>query len=163
MKHQHIPIFINVPQQKLRNRNTNKLEKMIYLNFIELTNEPELLHTSQNINKMLTNDKTQFYVFVLNRRIISYMLGEITHLNDGRNVFYVGYIYTAEKYRNIGLSSKLLKQVEFYCKNHNLDGIMLTCDTNNSQVYEFYKKRGFMLDIILRRHTQHDVVYKQLN
>ena len=38
---------------------------------------------------------------------------------------------------------------------------MLTCDSENEPVQNFYLMRGFMPDLILRRYNKFDVLYKR--
>ena len=82
------------------------------------------------------------------------------NLNDGRNVFYVTYIYTSEQFRNKGIASKLLEKVDEIVGKNNLDGVLLTTDIEDNITYEFYLKKGFMPDIVLRTYDKFDVLFK---
>jgi ribosomal protein S18 acetylase RimI-like enzyme len=95
-----------------------------------------------------------------NGAIAAYLIGEIIKLNDGRIVLYINYLYTSKYFRNRGLASKLIDVAEQIVKAEKLDGLMLTCDTENNIIYNFYLKKGFMTDLILRRYEKYDVLYK---
>ena len=83
-------------------------------------------------------------------------------LADGRRVFYISYVFTSKPFRNKGFASKMINYVEALAKEFHFDGILLTCDTENEEVYNFYLSRGFMPDLVLRQYKKHDVLYKGL-
>jgi ribosomal protein S18 acetylase RimI-like enzyme len=150
----------------LRNKTTKKLDNMIYKNFIDLVEDPKLLHTYDEINKLLHRDKVQFYVYMYQNKIIGYLIGDILPLQNGynkRNVFFINYIFVAKQFRSSGLGNFLLNFAINNATKYNLDGIMLICDTLNKKVYNWYIKRGFMLDIELRRYSRHDVFFKHID
>lgn len=144
---------------KLKTSNVNKLSKMIFKNFKQLENYNELNHNMKEIMRLLKSDNTQLFLILRDKKIIAYLIGELIKLKDGRNVFYVSYLYTAENFRKNGHAKKLMKSVFELSKKNNLDGIMLTCDTENAKVYNMYLMMGFMPDMILRRYSKYDVLY----
>jgi ribosomal protein S18 acetylase RimI-like enzyme len=93
-------------------------------------------------------------------KIIGYVLGEIMNLNDGRNVFYITYIFTSPHFRGKGIASELMKTVSNIVEQQSLDGILLTCDSEDTEVYSFYEKRGFMPDLNLRTYDKFEVLFK---
>jgi len=141
------------------NKKTNLFEKTIYKNFIHLAQHSELKHTEDEIHRLMTSQNLQLYLYVLNNKIIAYLIGEIMTLNDGRTVLYITYIYTGSKYRGKGYGSKLMDTAEDIGRQKKADGILLTCDTEDRKVFDFYSKRGFMLDFKLRQYTKYDVLY----
>ena len=52
-------------------------------------------------------------------------------------------VYIDEKYRKMGLSLKLMKEVEEFCKSKNYKRIQLLCRTENKRAIKFYEKLGF--------------------
>lgn len=146
--------------QKIKTSDCNLLVDTIYHNFIHLKQEPNLSHTKENIYKVLKSPKPQLYLILTNDKIASYLLGEIIDLNDGRKVLYITYIFTSEKFRELGHGSKLLELSEIIAKKNNLDGIMLTCNYEDVYINEFYTKRGFMPDLILRQYGKYEVMFK---
>jgi ribosomal protein S18 acetylase RimI-like enzyme len=149
-----------INNDKLKSTNLALFTTVIYKNFIHLTQYKNLQHTKQEIYRILTSDTAKVILIMVNKTIAAYLIGEIMSLHDGRSVFYVNYIYTSKLFRNRGFGSSLMKVVENTVKNDGLDGIMLTCDTENKTVYIFYLKKGFMPDLILRRYEKHEVLYK---
>jgi len=144
----------------LKTSNLELFATVIYKNFINLLPYKQLQHTKQEIYRILTSDNAKVILVMVNKKMAAYLIGEIMKLNDGRIVFYINYIFTSKLFRNRGFGSALMKVVENIVKNENLDGIMLTCDTENKYVYDFYIKKGFMPDLILRKYDRHDVFYK---
>ena len=135
---------------------------MIYNNFHDLSKYPKLLHTTDEISKLLNSNDTLFYVYMYNNKIAGYVLGKAMVLNDGRQVFFISYIFVAKQFRSKGLGQFLLLYIQQLAITLNLVGIMLVCDTEDQLVYEWYLKNGFMPDLYLRRYEKHDVLYKQI-
>lgn len=152
--------IVIISHDTLKNNNLKLFTDVIYKNFIHLSNNTELKHTKQEIYKVLKSNNAQVYLIMKNKSIVSYLVGEITKLNDGRNVLYITYLFTSDKFRNYGLASKLLKLSDEICSKNNLDGIMLVCDTENDYIYNFYLMKNFMPDMILRRYSKYDVLFK---
>lgn len=144
---------------KLTNDNINLITPVIYKNFIQLHRYPELQHNIKDIKDIL-NDKTFFGIFIFDehKKILGYLIGKNINLNDGRKVFYISYIFVAEQFRNKKLGSKMLDIV--HNQKKNVDMIMLTCDTYDKLVYNFYIKRGYMRDYFLRKFTRYDILSK---
>jgi ribosomal protein S18 acetylase RimI-like enzyme len=142
----------------MKHYNLNMLVKTIYKNFLYLSKKSELKHNKDEIMRLLKSSKTISYFLYNGNTIIGYVIGEVMRLNDGRLVLYISYIYIAKKYRNKGLGSTLLKQITFKAKELHLDAVLLTRDTNDKRVYEFYLQKGFTYDPYLRRYSRYDVL-----
>lgn len=146
--------------QNVKPEKANKLVNMIYYNFIELTKYPELKHNKKELLRLITSKDMKLILILINKKIVSYLIGENMELNDGRRVFYISYIFTCKKFRGQGLATKLMNYIEKYAKKFNFDGIMLTSDQDDEYIDNFYKLRGYMPDMILRQYKKHDVMYK---
>ena len=144
-----------IAKQKIR-----KFAKLVYTNFIDLAKNPDLKHNITEIERVLYCKECQLFVITEHGKMIGYLLGEIMDINDGRKVFYITYIFTAKNFRNKGIASQLMNLTEQVSRKLNLDGILLTCDTEDQQVFDFYAKRGFMPDVHLRKYDKYDVLYK---
>jgi ribosomal protein S18 acetylase RimI-like enzyme len=131
---------------------------IVFNNFIELAKLQYVKHTRQDIYNLLSSEKMFGYIVKYNDKIIAYMFGEISQLSDGRNSYYLTYIYVAQKYRHLKIGSLLLSKIIEHCKHHGIPFIVLTCDTEDEKVMRFYKKFGFILDPILRNNKRHDVL-----
>lgn len=154
--------ILDVSHRVLNSQNLDKLVNVIYNNFGELLQYPDLKHTKSEILRLLKSPNAQVYLFLVNGKIASYIVGEIMDLFDGRKVLYITYLFTAPQFRHKGLASQMMKYAEKKANEKQCDGMMLTCDTDNKNVYDFYLKRGFMPDLWLRKYTRYDVLYKQL-
>jgi ribosomal protein S18 acetylase RimI-like enzyme len=152
--------IISISSQDIINRKTCNLDNMIFNTFINLSNIPELKHNIMEIKKILNNPRVQFYIYMIDNMIAGYILGETIVLNDGRHVLYITYLFTAPKYRNHGIASSLLTYAEQYVINKNLNGIMLTTDTQNLKLFNWYLEKGFMADTTLRNYGRYEVLYK---
>jgi GNAT superfamily N-acetyltransferase len=148
--------------RKMVPENSEKFVEMLYLNFAELADYPELKHNRQELMRLVTSDQSKIVLIIVNKKIAAYLVGETMDLNDGRRVFYISYIFTAKMFRKQGFASKLMNYIEEYSKKFEYDGLLLTCDTEDDDVYNFYQIRGFMPDLVLRQYKKHDILYKPL-
>jgi ribosomal protein S18 acetylase RimI-like enzyme len=135
--HQYINIYTNI----------------IYYNFIELANRTDVVHTKEDIHKLLLSCDMHGYVVRFTTKIVGYLFGEFITLSDGRNVYYLSYIYIAPKYRQYKIGSVLLQKIIDKCNNRGVMFIVLTCDTHDARVMHFYKKFGFIPDPVLKRNV----------
>lgn len=152
--------FHEICNSHLKTSRLDKFVEVIYKNFENLSEFPNLKHNRSELFRLCRSNNAKIYIVTYNKKMISYLIGEIMYLNDGRKVFYVAYIYTAGRFRGQGIASELMKITEEYTKNYNLDGVLLTCDTNDYNVYKFYSKRGYMPDLILRNNTRHEILFR---
>ncbi|ARF09047.1 acetyltransferase GNAT family protein [Catovirus CTV1] len=150
--------IISVDSDYFNNKkNTPLFVDTVFNNFSYLAKEEKLKHSFAEINKLLNSPKFKGFFIKKNNHIIGYLLGEIMNLDDGRKVYYISYLYVSHLFRKHGFASKLLSIVIDLTKNLGLNAVMLICDTENNEVHDFYAKRGFMLDMKLRRYEKHDV------
>jgi len=136
----------------------NSFANVIYNNFIHLSNDPQLQHNTTELRRLLNSSNMVAYVVYQQNTIIAYLVGETKHLNDGRDAFYISYLYIGQKYRGKKLGSKLMKMLINKCNSDGTLYILLTCDIKDKKVYEFYEKIGFMPDAILRNYGRHEVL-----
>lgn len=146
-----------------KNLISNKLDifaNIIYNNFLSIANESALDHSITSIHRILKSKEVQIFLILIDKKIVSYIVGKIMILNDGRKVLYISYLYTSPKFRKYGFASKLLEISDNVCKQNMLDGVMLTCDSENKTIYNFYLNKGYMPDLILRTHSKYEVMFK---
>ncbi len=150
-----------INNQQLANFNLSYMTDTIYDNFKDLAIDTNLKHTKEEIYRVLKTNQSQVYLILDENNIITaYLIGEIITINDGRKILYITYLFTAPRFRKLGLASKLIDTAQNIVANNNLDGIMLTCDTHNESVYNFYLKKGFMPDLVLRNYSRHEVLFR---
>lgn len=150
---------------RLVDHNTQRLEEIVYNNFIHLRAEKSLGHTREEIHRLFNSDQSFLLTAVLNDQIIGYVVGEYINLNtispsDSRRVCYVSYIYVLDAHRGKAVGSNMFKCLKIMNRGKRINGTMLTFDTQNRKLYSFYQKRGFMQDPYLRKFTRHDVFYR---
>lgn len=144
----------------IKSSNLDILTDVVYENFIYLKDVPNLSHSRRAIYEVLTSSKPQIYLVLVNGAIASYLIGEIVKLKDGRGVLYITYLFTADQFRSHGYASKLMAVADDISKRNSLDGLMLTCDSENIKTYDFYMKKGFMPDMLLRTYQKYEVLFK---
>lgn len=135
----------------------NNFAKIVFNNFKHISRIPELQHNMIEISRLLSSSNTISYVIYSSNVIIGYLIGEKKHLNDGRIVFYISYLYICKKYRGKNLGSHLVNLIIDKCKSWGIKFILLTCDTKDSKVIKFYDKFGFRPDTLLRSGNDYDV------
>jgi ribosomal protein S18 acetylase RimI-like enzyme len=152
--------FYKITPEQLQSSDLRNFIETIFNNFIELLEYPELKHNRDEIYRILTSNNVHVLLYMIDGKIASYLIGETINLNDGRRVLYISYLYTALRFRGKRLASLLMEQAEEIVQNEQLDTTVLTCDTENSMVYNFYLQKGFMPDMILRNYSRHEVLSK---
>lgn len=130
--------------------NTDKLAKIIFLNFIELQNQQDIDFSFESINNILNSPNLLGWFLMDNdNKIIGYLIGNIKELIDGRNVFFIDYFYIVQKYRHLGLGTKMLLISINHITNINIKYIMLLTKFN-SNAWNMYLKYGFVEDPIIK-------------
>lgn len=142
------------------NKDITNFVNVVYMNFEYLKKFPDLKHTKKDIELIFESKNPQIYLVMINNKIGAYLIGSIMILNDGRKVLFVSYLFTSKIFRNRGYGTKLMELAENKAKMFNLDGVMLTCDTSNNKIYDFYLSRGYMSDLILRNYSRFEVLTK---
>jgi GNAT superfamily N-acetyltransferase len=132
---------------------------VVYNNFIYLTKFPELMHTREEIKRILKSDETfGCIIYDENNNIVGYLIGEFKNLNDNRYVYYISYFYILQKYRSKGIGKIIMKVVINKCTKRGIKFVMLTCDLYDGKIVEFYKKMGFVDDPVLNSKGRHRVM-----
>jgi RimJ/RimL family protein N-acetyltransferase len=150
-------LFKEINSSNIDMDNSKHFVETIYNNFLHLTKKPNLNHNHTEINRLLSSKNMYGFLVYNENKLIGYLLGENLDVNN-RSTYYINYLFVATKYRKNGLASQLLSHVTQYSKSTNKNCVMLTCDTQNKQVHNFYLKRGFMPDPELRNYKRHDIL-----
>lgn len=137
--------------------NPQVLANVIYNNFSYLKDFPELGHTPGEITKSLQSEDNLCYLVYDKNKLIGYLVGEYKLLNDKRYIYYISYLYVSEEYRGKQIGSKLMDIIINKCQNDGIEYIILTCDTWDEKIVNFYKKYGFVLDPVLGGEKRHNV------
>ena len=133
-----------------RINNINRLAKIIFLNFIELENQPDIVFNIDDITSTLTSNNLLGW-FLLDDlgQIIGYIVGELKELTDGRYVYWISYLYLIKKYRSKGLGYKMMLCCIQYIIGINVKFIMLISNVN-SVAFNLYKNLGFGFDPLIK-------------
>lgn len=137
--------------------NPEILASIAFKNFMYLKEFPELMHSTDNIYKIIKADGNLCFLVYDNGKLIAYLIGDFRNLPDNRYAYYISYLYVSEKYRNHKIGSKLMSMLINKCKASGTKFIVLTCDTYDTKVVNFYKKYGFIKDPILGNNKRHNV------
>ena len=130
--------------------NIDRLAKIIFLNFIELENEPGIVFNIDDITSTLkSNELLGWFLLDDNNKIIGYVVGELKELTDGRYVYYISYLYLIGKYRSMGLGYKMMLECIQYITSINVPFIMLISNIH-SKAFRLYKQLGFGFDPIIK-------------
>jgi ribosomal protein S18 acetylase RimI-like enzyme len=146
----------------LRDKSKELLISTIYNNFKDLSSNPKLMHTPENIRKIVNSKNAVILLYMDQNKICGYLIAEEMKLLDRRQVMYISYIYVAPSYRNKRVGCKLMNYITAVTETKHLDGIMLIYDTRKAHLRNFYDKQGFMIDFGLRRYEDNEVFYKVL-
>lgn len=85
------------------------------------------------------------YVAQYKEKIVGYLAGSICEqISYVKETFgEIDNMYVAEKYRRLGIGTKLINKFKEYCKENKLQNIKVTASAGNSKAIQFYKRNGF--------------------
>ncbi len=133
-----------------RVKNADRLAKIIYINFIELQNQPDISFSMQDITSCLTSSSFLGWLLLNDKGvIIGYMVGEMKDIGDGRFVYYLSYFYIVKKYRSKGLGLKMMLNCISYIQSINIRFILLISNVN-SKAFKLYTSLGFIPDPVIK-------------
>lgn len=131
-------------------KNIDRLAKIIFLNFMELQDQPDIEFSFESIKETLAStDLIGWFLMDNNNKIIGYLIGSIKELSDGRNVYFIHYFYIVQKYRKFGLGTKMLLMAIEHISNLNIKFIMLISRIK-SPGWDLYFKYGFIEDPVIK-------------
>ena len=131
-------------------KNIDRLAKIIFLNFMELQNQPDIEFSYESIVEILASpDLIGWFLMDNNDKIVGYLIGSIQNLNDGRQVFFIHYFYIIQKYRKFGLGTRMLLMAIEHASNLNIKFVMLISRIK-SIGWNLYLKYGFIDDPIIK-------------
>jgi len=152
----------NIKELKELSENKKKLfTDLIYDNFIKISPYEQLKHNKNEIYNLLSKSSHFFIVYMINIKILGYVLGEIINFDKGK-ILFITYIFTSSYHRGKGIGQKLMNYIENYALSNNCIKIMLTCDTEDKKVYDWYLKMGFMPDMHFRTYDRFDTLSKNI-
>ncbi len=83
-------------------------------------------------------------VAVSNNIVVGYTVLKLLYDSvKGRNYSYINYVCVLEKYRNMGIGTKLLEKALEICKQKNISYVELTSRPSRIVAHSIYKKLGF--------------------
>ena len=152
----------NIIELKHLSENKKQLfTDLIYHNFIKISSYEQLKHNKHEIYNLLSKSSHFFIVYMIHNKILGYILGEIINL-EKEKILFITYIFTSPNHRNKGLGHKLMNHIEKYASFNNCLKIMLTCDTEDKKLYEWYLKMGFIPDMHFRTYDRFDTLSKYI-
>lgn len=156
-------VIKTVDMSNFNKPNVNMFIDLVFEHFIDLADYPDLKHTRDELYRLIRSENMKGYLVYHGKKIIGYLLGEIMILVDGRKVFYISYMFVAPSFRKHGIASQLMEFSREFANNAGFDGLLLTADSENQKVFDFYLKRGFMPDLVLRKYAQHEVLFQPIH
>ncbi len=139
-------------------KNIDRFAKIIYINFMDLQNQPDINFSIDDINSTLTSSGFLGWLLLKDDgTIVGYIVGELKDIGDGRFVYFLSYFYIVKKYRANGLGGKMLLNCIEYIKNINVKYIMLISNIY-SNAFRLYSKLGFVPDPIIKINNPNYVV-----
>ncbi len=143
-------VYINTINMKIEKftslKNTDRLSKIIFLNFIELQNQIGISFSINEISRLLNSSKLiGWFLLDDNNTIIGYIVGETRTLDDGRYVYYINYFYIVPRYRAKGIGKDMLMKCINEIATQNIKFIMLMSNID-SNAFKLYSNLGFVID-----------------
>lgn len=144
----------------LEKRDMRKFIEVIYRNFEQLNDVPELKHTYREIARILTSAKSIIIIAMIGDRMIGYLLAEVTTVDNLRQLMHIYYLFVSPMYRKRGVATYMLNLIEKYAQELNINTLSLTFDTYDKKLEEFYLNNYFMYDSNLRSYQRYDMLVK---
>lgn len=154
--------FLRYTGNDLYVRDMRKLVEVIYRNFEELADSPELKHNYGEIAKLITSPKSIIILGTIDKVIVSYLIAEITVVENLRQLMHIYYIYTSPMYRSKGIATYMLNLIQRYAEELNISALSLTYDTYDKNLEKFYLNNYFIYDENLRSYQQYDMLVKYI-
>jgi GNAT superfamily N-acetyltransferase len=152
--------FLRYTGDVLAKRDMKKFMDVIYRNFEELVPYTELNHTRYEIARILTSPKSIIIIGTLDGQIISYLLAEVTVVENLRQLMHISYLFTSPVYRGRGIASYMLNLIQDYAEEQNIGALSLTFDTYDTKLEKFYFNNYFTYDSNLRSYQRFDMLVK---
>jgi GNAT superfamily N-acetyltransferase len=131
-------------------QNIDRFGKIIFLNFMDLQDQPGIEFSFESIKEILSSpDLIGWFLMDNNNKIIGYLIGSLKELTDGRQVYFIHYLYIIQKYRKFGLGTKMLLIAIDHISGLNIKFIMLLSRIK-SVGWNLYLKYGFIQDPIVK-------------
>jgi GNAT superfamily N-acetyltransferase len=131
-------------------KNIDRFAKIIYINFIDLQNQPDISFSIEDITTTLSSNNFLGWLLLHDSgSIIGYMIGELKTLDDGRRVYFLSYFYVIKKYRGHGIGFKMMMNMIQYLKTINIQFVMLISSIY-TDAFRLYSKLGFVPDPVLK-------------
>ena len=140
----------------------NVFVQTVYKNFLDLGIYPELKHNVNEIIRIIKSDHFVGFQIHDGDKVVGYILSEIITTHDGRLTLYIYYLYVSSLHRHHGLGKKLLNAVINKCNYAGNQFIMLTCNSTDLRLINYYKKFGFGFDPIQTSIKPYIVMVKYL-
>ena len=147
--------MINMQDIMIRKANIEDLEYIQKLNNelfdLELNNYDDTLikdwPLSSNGKKYFEDLINNQYVIVatINNQIIGYLAGSINDKCTYENIQYgeINNMYIMSNYRGNKIGKRLIDEFKKYCKENNINNIIVTASYKNKSAINFYKNNGF--------------------
>jgi len=84
-------------------------------------------------------------VALLDNEIVGYLAGTINDKGSYENIQYgeINNMFIKDNCRGYGVGRKLVNEFKTYCKNNNINDLIVTASAKNNNAINFYKKNGF--------------------
>jgi len=84
-------------------------------------------------------------VALLDDEIVGYLAGTINEKGSYENIQYgeINNMFIKDSCRGYGVGKSLVNEFKKYCKENNINNLIVTASAKNSNAINFYKKNGF--------------------
>jgi GNAT superfamily N-acetyltransferase len=143
-------------------RDISKFVDVIFDNFKDIENNKQLNHNTNEITRILISPKSITILCVYDKQIIGYLIGELTVVDDLKQLMHIMYIFTSPAHRSKGIATYLLNLIGKYARELNINTLSLTFDTYNKHLEKFYLNNNFIYDSNLRSYQRYDMLVKYI-
>lgn len=130
-------------------KNVKKMAKIIYINFLNRSDEKYLDYSYFNIKDMLIDRRLLGMYLIMKPKVIGYMFGRKIGMRDGRYVYVIEYFYVEKEDTNNYLKYLMLKKIINYLEDIGINTIIILVE-KGGVIHRLLLMVGFKKDVILK-------------
>jgi len=135
-----LPVIFDFTK-KLNKDTNNKYDATVNVNFVESKGGTSYLEQA------VAKDDRIVFLAKCDGKAIGYILAVIEKVGDFRILnaqCEIDFLWVETDYRGRGVGTRLIQEVEKWCKDNNIKRLLITVDPHNKNALSLYKKELFV-------------------
>lgn len=142
-------------KQSFDPKEIKQFTKTVYNNFAYRSECGRLKHTQPEIVRLLLSPQLYGVMCYKQQELVGYLVGKMIHLNDGREAFYISYIYVGSKHRSHGLGTRMIGMIYEHAKEElGIGYILVSFMRRNQPAHRYFSRLGFVNDPLIDQNPE---------